>query len=480
VIVGLLLMILGLVVARPWERKSAAALTVSVAAADPSAKSLAHDLLVSLGDLRSVQGGSVRLLGDPGNDPSDLAFETNTAGTNKSGANLVLMRSKDRSILWSKEFGKQAMAPADLKQQMVYTAGRVLGCAMEGLQPGAKPILTETLKRYLTGCSQYAEAGEDDLPAVTLMFRQVVKDAPDFKPGWAKLLVAEIAGDLDSQSARDTLRQDVVRAQRLDPAMPELATAQVALLPRGAYGETFRLLDEAHENNPENTAVLVNRSEALLRVGRLNDAIADAKQAVELDPTSPDIFGNYILVLAYSGRTEAAQEQLRRAERTWPGTGKIRDLDYAFLLRFGDPKDLLESDAFKQAPPLFQTYVRTRVDPTPANVDRFMALLRDLYSRRGLHVEDIVGHAQAYGELHREDDLYRLISQLPPREDLSLLSEVVFRPALRKFRQDLRFMGVAKRIGLVDYWTKSRKWPDFCFLDPDQPYDCKAEAAKYG
>jgi hypothetical protein len=40
-------------------------------------------------------------------------------------------------------------------------------------------------------------------------------------------------------------------------------------------------------------------------------------------------------------------------------------------------------------------------------------------------------------------------------------------------------MQVAKRIGLVDYWRSSGKWPDFC-QDPSVPYDCKAEAAKLG
>ena len=34
------------------------------------------------------------------------------------------------------------------------------------------------------------------------------------------------------------------------------------------------------------------------------------------------------------------------------------------------------------------------------------------------------------------------------------------------------------RFGLVDYWRATGKWPDFC-AEPGQPYDCKAEAAKY-
>ncbi len=106
-----------------------------------------------------------------------------------------------------------------------------------------------------------------------------------------------------------------------------------------------------------------------------------------------------------------------------------------------------------------------------------MSFLQELYRRRGLTVSDITGHAQAYGEFDREDALYDLIARLPPDQDLSTLSAVMFRPSLREFRHDPRFMAVAKRVGVMDYWVKSGNWPDFCF-DPDQPYDCKAEAAK--
>jgi hypothetical protein len=38
-------------------------------------------------------------------------------------------------------------------------------------------------------------------------------------------------------------------------------------------------------------------------------------------------------------------------------------------------------------------------------------------------------------------------------------------------------MRLAKRLGLVDYWERSGKWPDFC-IEADLPYECKDEAAK--
>ena len=67
----------------------------------------------------------------------------------------------------------------------------------------------------------------------------------------------------------------------------------------------------------------------------------------------------------------------------------------------------------------------------------------------------------------------------PRPKELAFVTDVIFRPALKNFRHDRRFLEFARRAGLLDYWQKSGNWPDFC-IDPDLPYDCKAEAAKLG
>jgi hypothetical protein len=54
----------------------------------------------------------------------------------------------------------------------------------------------------------------------------------------------------------------------------------------------------------------------------------------------------------------------------------------------------------------------------------------------------------------------------------------LFTPATAPLRRDRRFMAAAAKLGLVDYWRSTGKWPDFC-ADPELPYDCKAEAARY-
>ena len=54
---------------------------------------------------------------------------------------------------------------------------------------------------------------------------------------------------------------------------------------------------------------------------------------------------------------------------------------------------------------------------------------------------------------------------------------LLFSPVTRSVRRDPRFMALAARLGLVDYWRATGHWPDFC-SEPSLPYDCKVEAAK--
>ena len=46
-------------------------------------------------------------------------------------------------------------------------------------------------------------------------------------------------------------------------------------------------------------------------------------------------------------------------------------------------------------------------------------------------------------------------------------------------RRDSRFMPLAAKLGLVDFWKRTNHWPDFCEAK-DRPYDCRAVAAKLG
>ncbi|MET0568415.1 MAG: hypothetical protein ABWZ74_04995, partial [Hyphomicrobiaceae bacterium] len=47
-----------------------------------------------------------------------------------------------------------------------------------------------------------------------------------------------------------------------------------------------------------------------------------------------------------------------------------------------------------------------------------------------------------------------------------ILSKILMIPGTAPLREDRRIIAVFERIGLVDFWRSSGKWPDFCETEP--------------
>ncbi len=234
------------------------------------------------------------------------------------------------------------------------------------------------------------------------------------------------------------------------------------------------MFDQALASEPDNATLLASRSTLLGTVGRWNDAIRDAKRASQLEPLSPAFRHAHISALAYAGQTEAAFGELEKAERLWPGASNMADARFRLHIHYGDPSEalrLLRSGAtdfpFRIIPVL-----TAKIDPSAQNVARARALVR--HDLRQLS-NNPTGPVQGYSDFGIEQELYGV---LDPRihTDPNIFA-VLFRPSFRKFRSDTRFIKLAAKFGLVDYWRKTGGWPDFC-SEPDLPYDCATEAAK--
>ena len=456
---------------------------VEVAAANSSPRSqdAASDLFVKLGSLAAIGEGKWQLV-DESSAPKqpDLVFRTaNTGSPSKPQANLVLLDGKDDALLWSREFSFPAGREADLRQQLSLTAGRVLGCALESRAAGG--LRRDLLKLFLNVCATLSEASFDDPGKVTGTLRSIVAAEPAFRPAWARLLYADTGlVDFASSSTGDSLaalrqmQSDMAIVEKIAPDLPELTLAKLKFLPATAFAQRLNAFAEAAEKAPNKPEIFSDQSAELLRVGRMSDAIGAARRAAELDPLSPTVTTQLIMALAYGGQMNEARQELARAERLWAGTDALRDALWSFHLRYGDPA-LAKRYAGEMWDGL-ALYLNARADPTPANVEKMTAYLSQLLLRE-LGEGQFGWTVQALGEFERVDELLALIARAPT--DLVAKSGYLFfRPGLAPLRRDPRFMAVASRIGLVDYWHRSNKWPNFC-SDTQLPYNCKAEAAKY-
>ena len=482
---AIILAAIGVVVARSapwsWAKPRASTLLVTASADDAASQALARDVWARLGNFQPIHFSALRVVDSERVASSpDLILQLGPVADHRSaGANLILTTGVARAILWSRDVEQPSARPDDLRQQIAVTAALLLDCADEAMASPDR-LNEQTLKAYLGACVGAADPkGDSEKVAQTL--QQVVASAPHFGVAWGKLLYAEL-GIFDSPAFTEgqvlRLKRHIAEARRIDPDMPETLIAEAFLRPDRDFAAKGRLLKMAVARNPNSAPAHVQYARFLGKVGRLDQAVLESRQAARLDPLSPEMRDAYITDLAVAGRLDAARAALTESERLWPGGGTMLDSRYRFNLRFGDPREALRMLRFGEVDypgaSIQASFLQARIDPSPKNVNRAIAQVRIIMRS---YPDAIDGPLQTLAQFGRKDELFDLLLKRPHVDQSDLISGVIFRPAFREVQRDPRFIQVAANLGLLKYWRTADEWPDFCF-QPDLPYDCKAEAAK--
>ena len=451
----------------------------AVAPADASAKSqgLAKDLLVKLGGLQSADSDAPEIVDSDAADKASFILQVSSAAQGAQAQASAALLARNHALLWSEEFQRPTVQEGDLRQQLALTAARVLECAKKGAMAPER-LDQQTLKLYLSGCAQ-TDFAPTDYRRLVPKLREITRRAPRFDGAWALLVRTEAAmmgyGNLPSDSPEGrTLRSDVVEARKINPRLPEAYFAEFHLLHGdNALDQLDQLVARANKEAPNQPLVFVLNATLDGFIGRMNEAASYMKQAADADPLDPGAVTEYINALGWAGQRDAAAQELRRAETIWPGTQAMLEARMRYDLRFGDPQEGLRIIRSGAAPSFLgmESFLQARADPSKDKVDRAIA---DARAQLGTSSTAIGSLIQVLAEFGREDEIYPLIEQ----QGRGAIGEsyLLFRPAFHRFRQNPRFMAIAKQIGLVQYWTRTGRWPDFCF-ESDLPYDCKKVAA---
>jgi DNA-binding winged helix-turn-helix (wHTH) protein/tetratricopeptide (TPR) repeat protein len=474
------LVLIGTLLWAPWQTK-AVTVTVEPASASQESEALARDFTAKLGMMTGVNDGAMRLLDRTGSEKADLRFHVDASAEGPEIASNLVLLDRRGELLWSKGFRQPRAKLSDLKQQLAYTGGKVLDCTLETIAERKPRLDPQVVKLYLNACAAYADQTETNIFDIERTFEKVVEVAPRFQPGWRSLLLAE-ASTLDdyyepTEADLGRARKILAAAQKINPAMPEIPLLQSGLAPQTAMTDRMRFLEMAVRSSPEDGDIAMIHSQYLLKVGRLKEAVAEATRSVRDDPLSPANRQAAVMALGIAGRVPEAEQELRDAEVLWPGASTVREARFTLYLRIGDAKEAMrfrESGApMPSMSPYVGSFLIARANPTPANVELALRDARALYARTPIAISHL---SQTLGEFHREEELFPILLNWPYPDKVDQVTDVLFRPALNDFRHDPRFMRVAARLGLLQYWQSSGQWPDFCF-DADLPYDCKREAA---
>ena len=465
---------------------SGAVPTVAVLPASGSSMSqaLSRDLLAKLGILQASNNSTLQLVDQGSAKTPDLFFKVDASNDDaRLKASLLLLSGKKRALLWSGDFDQPSNNVSDLKQQIAYSAANVLDCVSQAYGPPGQSLDEATRKLYLNGCGSFTQVVDTDSNSLIRTFREVTRRAPRFEGGWVGLLTAQDEVIFnppftdDTPPVRARFRADIAAARKVNADMPEAYIAESDLIASTkSLLQSIRLLDLAAQRNPDSPSALVARSFAFVQVGRLREAVSDARRAIRIQPFSARAQEGYISVLTYAGQFESAQAELAKADALFPGATNFGEARFRLNLRYGSAEDALKWVHQHQAllPQSMETFLKARIDRTPRNIDAAVET-----ARKGMDGTPITSadYVQILAEFGRTDELLNFLTNFPTPRQPGRFVGVLFRPAFTSFWRDPRSMQVARRFGLVEYWQSTGHWPDFC-SNPQFPYDCKKEAAK--
>jgi adenylate cyclase len=485
-----------------WERSSPREPRVAVLAFDALGQDAGlHDFAAGLQDqiLGAMSADQVHTLSRAdsqtlrgGGDPAlqrlgvTLLLDGSVEGDGKSlNVRVHLDDPRQHLTLWSTSMEGSASAAADLQLQVAAKVASVLLCA-DGLQRSpAAPRDADTIALFFRACDLSQSGGFDrqQLEQTLDALRQVTARAPGFAEGHARLAYIQAnehryRPDEQGPAGADEALAEAHRALQIDPNDGDAWLALSLLQPVTAYGERERLLVRGLGGAPGNANLLHGYQALLDEVGREQEAVGYAERAAAKAPLDPGLGPMKAYLEGVAGKFAPAESDIAASRRTWPSVSWVLATAYyvgIWSSNWASARAVLDQPGWG-ADPAAIGFLRTCLDALQSR-DPAEAAPVVLETRRVKSQVALEEGIQCLAQLGKVDEAFAQAERFQPEVYGIEGPMAFFAPSTASMRRDPRFMPLMARLGLVDYWRSTGKWPDFC-AEPGLPYDCKTEAAK--
>jgi TolB-like protein/Tfp pilus assembly protein PilF len=334
-------------------------------------------------------------------------------------------------------------------------------------QPPTRDV--EAYELYLQGQAIWKRRGEDNLRRAIELYQQALARDPAFARAHAALASAYVvlpgyseAEDDEEQflpKAEDAARQALAIDPKIGEAHAVLAqiNSDRGNLLDAESGFFFAISLEPNAPTPHHWySILLNK------VGRLDEALEQARRAFELDPSSPILASNLANAYLLRGEDSAALRYQKLAEELGLDNRK-NGVAAMIALREKHWDDAKRLFAQQDLPPEIQSVIPTWIDAIadPAKRPAVVAAMRAFDPDVATQADFI----QPYLQLGETDLVYRIMLDALEKDRTAWVDEWdamhLWSVDAAKFRRDPRFGEVAQRMGLVDYW-KQYGYPDAC------------------
>ncbi len=358
--------------------------------------------------------------------------------------------------------------------------------------------LDQTFTRFSTKASDQAaydlylraslkSYAPDELRTSVELLEQATGRDPGFAEAWGRLAFSRVwlffyQPFAERPRISALVGREADRALALDPQNVDALLAKFFVIPPyGRFLEADAALERIRRVPSPSSELYVSRQ--LRAVGLVREGAEAAERAYRLNALDP-LYANLLaLAIMATGRVRESVPILqdliaRQPDMSFPVANLMRA--YALLGDWPAVDRLLDPAANR---PLreFQeglTFIRTKRDPTPENVGVMRSALQEHVKRTGCVDVSRLVYAAHVGLV---EEAYAAVenAHLGPRgtaDDATgpdaYTTGMLFWHGLREIRHDRRFVKLCARLGLVELWLATQKWPDCA---NEVPYDFRAE-----
>jgi DNA-binding winged helix-turn-helix (wHTH) protein/TolB-like protein len=394
------------------------------------------------------------------------------------------------TVLWTADVHGLRSEAAQMQAHTAKLVVNTLGCSSRALIPVHGLTDPALLARYLHACDIFVNADLTPQKVYELFdaLKEVTAKAPDFAPAHSDL--AKFSGYFiamlpppDAPGLRAQGLAEADKALALDPKSPDARLAQQFMLPPTQWAKREALLRKAVAEAPAWPHTNGFLGMLMTDVGRGRDGIPYLQRASAADLNidwkpftafAQACFGQNMdglpalrQELAVEGDNATARPFLTLALSC---AGKWKEARDVVRAGYSQGAANVVSRTRFESRDAFLTAMITR-DPKDRAEARRLLLQAQTNTQIGIAIPDLAA-------LGLVDDAYALADRYEAGGPNSAAqTQALFYAFSAPMRRDPRFMALAARLKLVDYWRSSGAWPDFC-AEPDLPYNCKSEAAK--
>jgi DNA-binding winged helix-turn-helix (wHTH) protein/TolB-like protein len=453
------------------------------------ARRIPNEVVNELGNsqIETVLSGEQDDSGAPGSASSTPGLIV-TGLLRDDASNLIVdVRIEDgstRAALWSMEFKRDRGEATDLPMEVAARVADVANIAI--FARSADPPLTDnSALSALLQTNDMIRESESDWAQMIERAQGVVTRHPEFAFGHDVLAVAYVTAserihDPDrAEAMKEAARREANLTLKLDPADAGAYVVLSWIEPTYRGREAWLLRGMKYARHPKAPlgALYSYEAQLLSDVGRLREALSSLLVARATDEWGAPKTAQLARAYANTGNLPAAQAWIQKGVQLWPNHSGVRRMRRYIAGFYEQPSAALATfDAMDRQAPSGKSenaIWRSFIKAMAAHSERLTA-----ETARQIRV------AADQQKITRENEVLMLAALGDTRQAMEAANSalnhqrfeswVLFAPVTRNLRQHPGFVGLATRMGLIEYWRETGKRPDFC-TNPAARSECSPQ-----